>query len=136
VLSVAILSTADFDVTEVEFDSLLFGDPLLIDNGGTAVSPLHSALEDVSGDGLLDLTLKFRTRDLVEFGALGSDTIEGILIGLLKDGTQIEGLDSIRIVPPNGSKGNSHQISAVPEPTACTLAVLCLAIVRRPRPTL
>ena len=69
----------------------------------------------------------------MEFGALGSDTIEGILIGLLKDGTQIEGLDSIRIVPPNGSNGNSLQISTVPEPTtsALALAALCLAMSRR-----
>ncbi len=133
VLPVAILGTNEFDVTEVDFDSLLFGDPLLIDNGGTAVSPLRSALEDVSGDGLLDLTLKFSTRDLVEFGALGSDTIEGILIGLLKDGTSIEGMDSIRIVPPNGSNGNSLQVSTVPEPTTTTLALaaLCLAMSRR-----
>ena len=133
VLPVAILGTADFDVTEVEFDSLLFGDPLLIDNGGTAVSPLRSALEDVSGDGLLDLTLKFSTRDLVEFGALGSDTVEGLLTGALLDGTPFAGMDSIRIVPLNGSNGNSLQISAVPEPTTYTLALaaLCLAMSRR-----
>ena len=63
VLPVAILGTEDFDVNDVDIDSLLFGDPLLIDNGGTAVSPLRSSLVDISGDGLLDLTLKFSTRD-------------------------------------------------------------------------
>ncbi|MCH7752719.1 MAG: hypothetical protein IH898_11265, partial [Planctomycetes bacterium] len=133
VLPVAILGTDEFDVTEVDFDSLLFGDPLLIDNGGTAVSPLRSGLEDVNGDGLLDLTLKFSTRDLVEFGALGFDTVEGLLTGELLDGTPFEGLDSIRIVPPNGSKGNSLKISTVPEPTtsALALAALCLAMSRR-----
>jgi hypothetical protein len=133
VLPVAILGTAEFDVTEVDFDTLMFGDPLLIDNGGTAVSPLLSAYEDVSGDGLLDLTLKFSTSDLVEHEALGSDTIEGLLTGELLDGTLFEGMDSIRIVPRNKSKGNSLQISTVPEPTtsALALAVLCLAISRR-----
>ncbi len=133
VLPVAILGTTDFDVKDVDFDSLRFGDPLLIDNGGTAVSPLRSSLVDISGDGLLDLTLKFSTRDLVEFGALGFDTIEGLLTGLLKDGTSIEGMDSIRIVPPNGHNGNSLQTSTVPEPTtsALALAAFCLAISRR-----
>ncbi len=126
VLSVAILGTADFNVNDVNIDTLLFGDPLLIDNGGTAVSPLRSSLVDISGDGFLDLTLKFSTRDLVEFGALGSDTIEGILIGLLKDSTPFEGMDSIRLVPPNGSHGNSLQISSVPEPT--TLALVALGL--------
>ncbi len=121
-LSVAILGTDDFDVLDVEIATLLFGDPLLVDNGGTTVSPLRSAYEDVSGDGLLDLTLKFSTTDLVEHGALNPDTIEGILIGLLKDGTPFEGMDSIRIVPPNGSNG----ISAVPEPSTLALTALGL----------
>ncbi len=133
VLSVAILSTDEFDVNDVNIDTLLFGDPLLIDNGGTAVSPLRSSLIDISGDGLLDLTLKFSTRDLVEFGALGSDTIEGILTGETFDGIPFEGLDSIRIVPPNRSHGNSLQTSAIPEPTTSVLALaaLCLARSRR-----
>ncbi len=133
VLPVAILGTAEFDVNDVDIASLLFGDPLLIDNGGTAVSPLRSDLEDVSGDGLLDLTLKFSMRELVGYDALGPDTIEGRLAGALLDGTLFSGMDSIRIVPPNRSNGNSLQISAVPEPTtsALALAALCLAMSRR-----
>ena len=133
VLSVAILSTDEFDVNNVDIDTLLFGDPLLIDNGGTAVSPLRSALEDVSGDELLDLTLKFSTADLVEHGALGFDTVEGLLTGALLDGTPLEGTDSIRIVPPNGSNGNGLQINTVPEPTTFVLALaaLCLVMSRR-----
>jgi len=133
VLPVAILGTGDFDVNEVDFDTLLFGDPELIINGGTAVSPLRSALEDVSGDGLLDLTLKFSTADLVEYEALGPDTVEGLLTGALFDGTPFEGMDSIRIVPPNGSNGNSLQISAVPEPTTLALTALGLLGIGRRR---
>jgi len=126
VLPVAILSTDDFDVNDVDIDTLLFGDPLLIDNGGTAVGPLRSAYEDVSGDGLLDLTLKFSTADLVEYDALGPDTIEGLLTGALLDGTPFTGMDAIRIVPPNGSNRNSLQISAVPEPSTLALTALGL----------
>jgi hypothetical protein len=133
VLPVAILGTEEFDVKEVDIDMLRFGDPLLIDDGGTSATPLRSSLADVSGDGLLDLTLKFSTADLVDYEALGPDTIEGLLTGALIDGTLFEGMDSIRIVPPNGSNGNGLRISAVPEPTTCTLALaaLCLVMNRR-----
>ncbi len=58
---------------------------------------------------------------------------KGVLTGALLDGTPFEGMDSIRIVLPNGSNRNSLQISAVPEPTTCglALAALCLAMSRR-----
>ncbi len=123
VLPVAILGTEDFDVNSVDqsADILLFSGPLPINGGGLPVSPIRSAFEDVSGDGLLDLTLKFSIAEMVKHGALNPDTIEGILIGLLKDGTPFAGMDSIRIVPPNGSKGNSLRTSAVPEPSSVLL---------------
>jgi hypothetical protein len=127
VLPVAILGTDEFDVTEVAFDTLMFGDP----NGGIAVSPLRSALEDVSGDGIWDLSLKFSTAELVANDALGLDTTEGLLTGALLDGTLIEGMDSIQIVPP--SQSSALLLAAVPEPTTCTLALaaLCLMVGRR-----
>jgi len=135
VLPVAILGTADFDVNSVDqsADILLFTGPVPINGGGSPVSPIRSAFEDVSGDGILDLTLKFSIAEMVKHGALNPDTIEGLLTGALLDGTPFAGMDSIRIVPPNGSKGNSLQISAVPEPTTCALALaaLCLAMSRR-----
>ena len=144
VLPVAILSTDEFDVSDINVTTLLFGDPLLLDDGGTPASPLRYAFEDVSDDGLLDLTLKFSMRDLVGYDALGPDTIEGLLTGELFDGTPIEGLDSIRIVPPNGSNGSSGASgnsvlvsSAIPEPSSATLAacpLLGLAVRRRRRP--
>ena len=135
VLPVAILGTEDFDVTVVDIDSLLFGDPLLIDEGGSPVSPLRSAFEDVSDDGFLDLSLKFSVAEMSDNVVLGPDTLEGLLTGALLDGTPFAGMDSIRIVPPNGSNGNSLQVNSVPEPTTCTLALaaLCLAIGRRPQ---
>lgn len=127
VLPVAILGTNEFDVTEVNIATLLFGDP----NSGTPLFPVRSAIEDVSDDGFEDLSLKFSVADLVESGALGFDTIEGLLTGELFDGTSFEGMDAIRIVPPSFS--SAPLIAAVPEPTtsALALAALCLVTSRR-----
>ena len=127
VLPVAILGTDVFDVSEVDITTLMFGDP----NSGTPLFPVRSAIEDVNVDGFDDLSLKFSVADLVESGALGFDTIEGLLTGELFDGTSFEGMDSIRIVPPSFS--SAPLIAAVPEPTtsALALAALCLAMSRR-----
>ena len=80
----------------------------------------------MSDDGLLDLTLKFSLPELVEYDALGPDSIAGLLTGELFDGNPIEGTDSIRIVPPNGSNGNSHQVLAIPEPSTFILTTFGL----------
>lgn len=56
VIPVAILSTATFDATQVDPSQVKFGPT------GTEASPQHSALEDVNGDGLLDMILQFPTQ--------------------------------------------------------------------------
>jgi hypothetical protein len=121
-LLVAILGTAGFDVNDVDISTLMFGDP----NGGTPLSPVRSAFEEVSGDEFLDLSLKFSVADLVENGALGLDTTEGLLTGSLLNGTLFEGADSIRIVPP--SSLSAPLTAAVPEPTTSTLALAALSL--------
>ena len=104
VLPAAILGTADFDVTTI--------DPTSIRLAG--VSPLRSSVEDVAGpaidsndcnctedgpDGFLDLTLKFKTRDIVE--AIGDvnygDTLILKLTGVLIGERPIEGADCVLI---------------------------------------
>jgi len=112
VLPVAILGTADFDVTEVDPESVLL----------EGVAPIRWALEDVATpyepfigkenktdcttegpDGFLDLTLKFKTQEIV--AALGSvedgDVVVLYLTGNLKeefDGTLIKGEDIVWIL--------------------------------------
>jgi hypothetical protein len=118
-LPVAVLSTEDFNALAIDVSTLVFGDPLLIADGGgsvTPTSPVRSGQEDVNNDSLLDLTLKFSTQELVENGVLGPLTEQGYLTGKLLDGTVIAGRDSVVIVPRG----------AVPEPTAFVLGGLGL----------
>jgi hypothetical protein len=98
VIPVAILTTADFDAGAVDVSSVRF-------IGAAAV---HHALEDVDGDGDLDLILHFRIQntalDEAYVGALLEDLadgfldsnhqdIEATLSGLTTDGKLFEGTD-------------------------------------------
>jgi len=104
VLPVAILGTADYDVTTI--------DPTSIRLAG--VEPLRSGYEDVAAplpdtndcncttagpDGYLDLTLKFQTQEIVE--AIGEvndgDVLTLELTGVLLGERPIEGADCILI---------------------------------------
>ena len=118
VLTVAILGTEDFDVTEIDPDTIT----LWTEDGGD-VTPLRWALEDVatpydpSGeeeeymcttdgpDGYLDFTLKFNIQEIVD--ALGEVVEEGDYVQYLSltgnllegfSGTLIEGKDVIIII--------------------------------------
>ena len=111
VLPVAILGTADFDISQI--------DPSTIQLEG--ISPLRWALQDVATpyydplldcyscttmgmDGFMDLTLKFNAQEFV--AALGPSVLNGDcitveLIGYLKPefgGTMIMGYDIIRVI--------------------------------------
>lgn len=86
VIPVAILSTVDFDVADIDVDSVMFGP-----NGATE-SHGKAHLEDVNDDGLDDLVLHFKTQD----SGIGKDDIEACVVGFTLDGTAIEGCDIIR----------------------------------------
>jgi len=115
VLPVALLGTNEFDIMDVVIESLLFGDPALIDVGGSPVAPIRYSYEDVTGDGLPDLSMKFKIPAMIDNEVLGTLTTEGLLTGMLIDSTEFMGSDTIRIVGP----------SSVPEPT--TMSMLMLA---------
>ena len=57
-------------------------------------------LSDIDGDGDIDLMLHFRVPDIVARGAINASSTELRLTGTTFDGRQIEGRDSVRIVPP------------------------------------
>jgi len=110
-LPVAILGSEDLDVTTIDVASIRLAD----------VAPIRSSFEDVAApvidgeececttegpDGYLDLTLKFKTQDIVQ--ALG-EVVDGevlalTLTGELSDETSIEGADCIRVKKPRAKK--------------------------------
>ena len=102
VLPVALLGTIDFDVTAIDVSTLAL----------EGVAPIRSGYEDVAtpfgadlcgcnaagSDGFMDLTLKFKTQDVV--AAVGSTTGDRVLTltGLLLDGTPFVAEDCILFV--------------------------------------
>jgi hypothetical protein len=91
-IPVAVLSSMDFDApTEVDTESLTFGPT----GDEESLAFCSSSSEDVNDDGYDDIVCHFYTQ-MTGFEC-GDD--EGILKGQTVDGTPMEGIDSVRIVP-------------------------------------
>jgi hypothetical protein len=86
VISVAVLTTYDFDALTVDPDTIIWA----------GAAPLRWAVEDVDGDGDLDMVFKFKRgeTDLTETSTMSTMTGKNL------DGYDIEGQDAVRIVPP------------------------------------
>ena len=124
VLPVAVVGSETFDVTAIDVYSVRLS---RADGIGGAVAPNegppgpHSTFEDVAtpfegqpcdchdatGDGILDLSLKFRTDELVEAleldDVLPGALVELVLSGALADGCEFIASDCVRIVPQGSS---------------------------------
>jgi len=94
VIPVAILGTAALDVTHVDSSTVCFGDAE--DSKQRDCAETHAAdhMEDVNGDGYMDLVLHFETQ---QTGIDAGDT-EACLSCNTNDGTPIEGCDSVKII--------------------------------------
>ena len=119
-LPVALAGTAEFDPAQVDLSTLQLS---RADGVGGSVAPIegppgpHSVFEDVAtpfdgegcachdlgGDGIDDLSIKFRTRDVVDALELnnlsGGAVVELVLRGSV-DGTPFVAGDCITVVPP------------------------------------
>jgi hypothetical protein len=93
VIPVAILSSADFDASTIDPMTVKLADAEVKVKGK---SDNAGSLEDVNGDGLLDLVVQVYTEGL----ALTAGDIEAELTAETWGGMPIVGSDSIRIVPP------------------------------------
>jgi len=133
VLPVAILGTEDFDVTEIDVSSVTIS---RADGTGGSVGPNegppgpHSVFEDIGtpfegeecdcheaeGDGILDLSMKFKTQDVADL--LPVDDPSGALVPLVVSGTLLDGTpftsssDCVRLVPP-GSPPNQVTVQSI-----------------------
>jgi hypothetical protein len=88
-ISVAILTTPEFDATQVDDATLAFGP------SGAVIAHQQGHIEDVDGDGEDDLVVHFRTQDTgIECG----DTEATLTGATLIDGIPISGTDSIHTV--------------------------------------
>ncbi len=90
-LPVAILGSSTFDAATVDPETVALAGAVVARRGKGMP---QAALEDVNGDGWLDMVLHFDIRDL----QLLSNDVEADLTGLTQAGIQIIGHDAIRIV--------------------------------------
>jgi hypothetical protein len=93
-IPVAILSTDSFDATTVDAGSVCFGDAEDASQRDCTEAHGTGHLEDVNGDGRLDLVLHFEVQ---ETGIDPGDT-SACLSGTTLDGTPIEGCEASTVV--------------------------------------
>jgi hypothetical protein len=109
ILPVAVLGSADFDVYSIDPASIfLAGVPAIRSSYEDVASPVTDSNEcecsEEGPDGYLDLTLKFKTQQIVEeLVNSGEELVKGQtlilpLTGQLSDGTSLEGTDCVVLV--------------------------------------
>jgi len=87
-IRVAILTTVSFDAATVDATRVRFGPT------GSEAAMVSSVLQDIDGDGDLDLILQFNTQG----SGIDCSTTSGSVTGQTIDGTAIQGTASIKVV--------------------------------------
>jgi hypothetical protein len=98
-LQVAVLGGPALDVRRIDATTIML-EGIAVDRRGPRKAPrLAVSIDDVNRDGHPDLVAVFEIEDLVDGGALTGATTALTLSASLTDGTQIQGTDSVRVVP-------------------------------------
>ena len=94
-IPVAVLGSDTFDVGSLDASTLRFGSPsTVIGGGGATLAHADGHLDDVNGDGYLDLVGHFPAADA---GFVAGD-VEGVLVGQTTGGDLVAGVDAVKIV--------------------------------------
>ncbi len=96
-IPVAVLTTASLDASKINPSSVRFGP-----TGTEAAPAVPPSLEDVDGDGSLDLVLHFKTQDT---GFKTSDT-QAVLTGTTTSGIAFIGTDTVHVFFPGDVNGD------------------------------
>ena len=99
VIPVALLGSENFDVSEVDLGSVMFEGAMETHTDRDGNPRMH--MSDVNDDGFMDLVFHFRFNET----DLTCDDTEGMLSGVMVDGTEFSAVDSIRMVPPAHANG-------------------------------
>lgn len=97
VISVAVLTTTDFDARRIDVATVCFGDAEVPSERDCSEAHNRAHVKDVDRDGDADVVLHFEKR---ETGIDGSDT-QACLDGRTFDGVAIEGCDSLTPAKPS-----------------------------------
>ena len=98
VLPVAILGNS-IDVSSIEHSTITLGGTGVASRGSVKAPKLAVSLEDVNGDGIMDLVAFFRVEDLVASGALEGTTNELMLEAETTGDVPIYGTGDVNVVP-------------------------------------
>jgi len=85
VIPVAVLTTEDFDTSDVDPETVLFAN----------AAPVRWSMEDVDSDGDMDLLFHLKTQGL----DLTDESTEATLTGSTYEGFPVQGTDSVNVVP-------------------------------------
>ena len=100
-VTIDVLSTSSVDATTIVASTATFGNEIGAETGverrnnGTYMT----TVQDLDGDGRMDLSLKFRRDALRNTGDLNESTDHLILLADLSDGRQVRGVYNVRTVP-------------------------------------